>query len=209
MVFFVLVTVFVVSGGMFILHVRWWTYNQPLRALRDWAAANGFRLYRRGQATVPVPLAGLTLPPPRAHIAVVGRRAALVQLDTPAAGAGTIGQSQVWNVLVRDLEADWPATALRPSTHESSLVDLFGLGALPALLASERFTIFGVDPGAARVLTKSHILALLPKDVGLVLQGRRLVLDFSRRPFDGIELSRMLALAEQLLRHLPAPPRYA
>ena len=28
--------------------------------------------------------------------------------------------------------------------------------------------------------------------------------DFSTRPFDGIELSRIVALAEQLAKHLPA-----
>ena len=42
------------------------------------------------------------------------------------------------------------------------------------------------------------LMALLPHDLGLVLQGRRLILDFSTRPFDGIELSRIVALVEQL-----------
>ena len=38
---------------------------------------------------------------------------------------------------------------------------------------------------------------------GLLLHGQHLVLDFSSRPFDRLEFTRMIALAEQLLAHLP------
>jgi len=48
--------------------------------------------------------------------------------------------------------------------------------------------------------------SLLPPDVGLLLHGRHLVLDFSDRPFDAIEFGRMLALADQLAARLPVPP---
>jgi hypothetical protein len=47
--------------------------------------------------------------------------------------------------------------------------------------------------------------ALTPPNVGLLLHGQRLILDFSHRPFDEIELTRMTSLAEQLVAHLPAP----
>ena len=36
-----------------------------------------------------------------------------------------------------------------------------------------------------------------------VRRGDTLILDFSTRPFDGIELSRMVSLADQLVRHVP------
>jgi hypothetical protein len=68
---------------------------------------------------------------------------------------------------------------------------------------TDRFIVFGTDSAAARALSKSHARALLPPDVGLLLHGRHVVLDFSTRPFDGIELGRMVALAEQLVQHLP------
>ena len=63
----------------------------------------------------------------------------------------------------------------------------------------------GLDPAAARRLYRSHLRALLPPDVGLLLHGEHLVLDFSARHFDALELSRMLALADQIVAHVPAP----
>lgn len=192
------------SGLMFWVHVRRWTGNRPWLNLRDWANRNGFKLHGAMRASVPVPLAGLTLPPPQALVMLAGRRTVLLQLDTPAGVEnGGVGESRRWNVLVRETASDWPATALRPSMHERSLVDLFGLASFPALLSSERYTIHGTDAATARVVVGSMLLALLPKDLGLILHGRRLILDFSTRPFDGIELSRIVALAEQLAGHLP------
>ena len=47
--------------------------------------------------------------------------------------------------------------------------------------------------------------SLLPADVGLLLIGRQLLLDFSDRPFDSIEFGRMMSLTDQLVKHLPAP----
>jgi hypothetical protein len=52
-------------------------------------------------------------------------------------------------------------------------------------------------------LSKSQARALLPPDIGMLLHGQYMVLDFSSRPFDGIELGRMVALAEQLEQHIP------
>ena len=193
---------------MFYLHVRRWTHNRQWIALRDWAAGHGFKLQRAGRAAVPAPLDGLTTPPPNALIALVGRHTVLLQFDTPAGVVGgVIGEPQRWNVLVRDLGSDWPATALRPAAHERSLVDPFALASFPALLSSDRFTIHGIDSATARAVAKSMLVALLPQDLGLILHGRRLILDFSTRPFDGIELSRVISLAEQLAGHLPAVPK--
>ncbi len=90
------------------------------------------------------------------------------------------------------------------AAHERSLADLFDLEAFPALLSSDRYTIHGADSATARAVARSMLVALLPHDLGLVLHARHLLLDFSARPFDGIELSRVLALADQLIAHLPA-----
>lgn len=209
-----LLLVFGVSCAVFWAHVQRWTRNQWWFAPREWAAENSFTLHgRRKRPGVPMPLAGLTLPPPVATVALTDSRSAFLQLSTPAPlladaiGAGPTSDSarpRRWNVLVRELDAEWPATALRPAHAETSLVDLFELAGFPALLASERFTAHGVDPSAARALAKSTITALMPKDLGLILQGRRMVLDFSGRRFDAIDLSRLLALADQLAAHLPA-----
>ena len=110
------------------------------------------------------------------------------------------------HVLSRRIESPWPATGLRPvaARDGQSLVDQFGLIAYPAYTESDRFVVHGSDLTAARMLGRSSVKALLPKDVGLVLTGNDLLLDFSSRPFDSIEFNRMLALAEQLVAHLPA-----
>lgn len=189
------------SSVVFWIHVRRWTLNRTFIALRDWAGSAGMKLNRPPAASVPLPLASLTLPPPSALISLAGQRTVLLQMDTPAQAGGS---PQRWNVLVREMEAVWPVTALRPSTHERSLVDLFALTPFPSLLSSERFTVHGVESLAARAMTASKLMALLPKDLGLVLHGRRLIMDFSTRPFDEIELSRVVALADQLVQNLPS-----
>ena len=204
-----LLLVLIASSAVFWVHVQRWTYNRNWVALGDWANRNAFRLYRAKRAWVPAPLAELTLPPPNALVSMVGKRTQLLQIDTPAnvADGGAEAMPPRWNVLVRELEVDWPATALRPAAHERSLADLFRLASFPALMASDRFTIHGADAPAARAVAGSMLMALLPQDLGLVLIGRRLVLDFSTRPFDGIELSRIVSLAEQLVAHLPGLKR--
>ncbi len=201
-IFLGLVAVLGTSSLMFWLHARRWTHNRLWVALGDWANRNRFRLRRATKAIVPGPLGGLTLPPPRALVALVGADTVILQLDTPASSDGT-KPPQRWNVLLRRIGSDWPPTALRPAMHERSLVDLFELASFPALLSSERYTIHGTDAPAARAVVGSMLMALLPHDLGLILHGRSLILDFSTRPFDGIELSRVVSLTDQLVAHLP------
>jgi hypothetical protein len=204
-----LLAVLAASAAMFWAHVQRWTYNRHWVALGDWANRNGLRLHRARRARVPAPLDGLTIPPPNALVALASRRTTLLQMDTPAVvdRAGGVRPQQRWNVLVREIAADWPATALRPAMHERSLVDLFALPSLPALLSSDRFTIHGTDSGAARAVVASMMMALLPQDLGVILYGQRLIVDFSTRPFDGIELSRIVSLTDQIAGHLPALKR--
>jgi hypothetical protein len=203
-IFLSLLAVFGVSCVMFWAHVRRWTQNRLWVALGDWASNHRFRLYRSDRATVPPPLSELTSPPPNALVRLSNQRTTILQMDTPAAVVkGGVGQPQRWNVLVREIDAQWPTTALRPSAHERSLVDLFGLASFPALLSSERYTIHGAESSAARTVVASMLMALLPQDLGLILHDDRLIIDFSTRPFDGIELSRIVSLAEQLAAHLP------
>jgi hypothetical protein len=206
-----LLAVFGASCLMFWVHVRRWTGNRQWLNLRDWSNRNRFKMFGTERATVPVPLAGLTLPPPRALVALAGKRFVMVQMETPGGaprGAGAVASVDPprWNVLVRELPSFWPTTALRPAQHERSLIDLFALPSFPALSSGGRFTVHGADAPAARAVVASMLMALLPHDLGLILHGRRLILDFSTRPFDGIELSRIVALVEQLTTHLPAVP---
>jgi hypothetical protein len=108
-----------------------------------------------------------------------------------------------WNLLVRKFGGEWPPTGLRPTNAAASALDLFSLSSFPTLAGTERFIAYGTDSSAARVLSKSMLRSLLPPDVGLLLHGGHLVLDFSGRPFDAIEFGRMISLADQLANHVP------
>lgn len=200
-----LLVVFGLSCLMFYLHVQRWTRGRAWGNLRDWASRNNFRLHGAAQSVLktlrpPAPLDLLTSPPPTVSILLSSPAVTIIQMDAPAVGNTP---ARRWHILIRRLEMDCPTTALRPIHNLTSLTDLFSTSAYPALLASERFTLHGTDALAARTLGKSMITALLPADLGLIIHGRQMLIDFSSRPFDGIELSRILGLGEQLAVHLP------
>ena len=207
-VLFTLLLLFGVSAAVFVWQVRRWTLQPGWRALLDWSRERGFKLSR--------PLAAAREPFDRFDGARVmtmlesGETRAM-QLEVPPAAAAPQGagagaaavEPSRWHVLVRQISSAWPATGLRPAHLPASLLDQFSLSSYPRMGETDRFIVFGTDSAAARILSKSHARALLPPDIGLLLHGRHLVLDFSTRPFDGIELGRMVALADQLVRHLP------
>lgn len=221
----------------FWLLVRRATSHRTWVALSDWARSRGFRYHplgmREGNAgsrgaadtgppPAPFPFSTLPAARPAVRLWLTSATADLLQLQAPdatapaattsdgqkagAAGA-TLQPPRTWHALVRQVEATWPPTALRPAARKESLLDLFSLASYPSMIASERFVIFGTDSAAARSVARSSLPALLPPDIGLLLHGRVLVLDFSARPFDTIEFDRMLALAQHLTAHLPAVAR--
>jgi hypothetical protein len=205
LVLLTLLLLFGVSTAVFVWQVRRWTLQPGWRALLDWSRERNFKLSR--------PLAAAREPFDRFAGARVmtmleSHETKAMQLEVPPASSGAgAGAAPVepsrWHVLVRQLSSAWPATGLRPAHLPASLLDQFSLSSYPRMGETDRFIVFGTDSAAARILSKSHARALLPPDIGLLLHGRHMVLDFSTRPFDGIELGRMVALADQLVRHLP------
>jgi hypothetical protein len=108
---------------------------------------------------------------------------------------------QRWNVLVQKRRRLQTVVAgLRPTAAAASLLDLAKLTHFPSSAISTRFTVLAAGSAAARALSDSALRTLLPADIGLLLAEDWLLLDFSTRPLDPIELDRMLALAEQLGR---------
>ena len=182
---------------------RRWTTDRPRSALTDWARARRFRLDRPPAARLPAGLDVLMAADPRAETAIVRGPVAVARFTT-AAGAGERGRRPVWHVLVRTTAtAAAEAAGLRPAHAAASVVDLLpSLTGHPSLLPPERFVVHAAEPRAARKLAASAARGLLPADVGLLVVGPAVVLDFSGRPFDGVEFDRMLAVAEQLVRHL-------
>ena len=126
----------------------------------------------------------------------------IVRLSTSSA---TAGFRPPWNLLVRTTDRP-PAdpAGLRPAVAGPglSVLDLLpSLTAYPSLLPPERFAVYAVDVKPARKLAASAARGLLPHDVGLLIHGPAVVLDFSGRPFDGVEFDRMLVVAEQVVGH--------
>jgi hypothetical protein len=220
-----LLLVLAVSVVVFVWQVRRWTTNPGWRALLDWSRERGFKLSRLDQ-TAPEPLDRIAGGGAKVTTFLQKGATRAMQIEIPTAAASatdgaaagaaepiapaeampptpTPTSPQRWHVLLRQIRTTWPPTGLRPSNAPASLLDLFSLSSYPRMGEVERFTVFGTDSHAARVLSKSQARALLPPDIGLLLHGQYLVLDFSTRPFDGIELGRMLALADPLEQHLP------
>jgi hypothetical protein len=217
--FFTLAVVLGASGVTFWLLVRRATSHRQWVALSDWAKSRKFRYHPIADGEPPAPFSVMPGKRPSVRLWLASRTAELLQLrfgEQPIVEAAPAVTTppvpdierapETWHVLIRQVESNWPPTALRPASSGDvqTLLDNFGLASFPSMIASERFVIFGADSAAARSLSKSSLPALLPPDVGLLLHGRRMVLDFTRRPFDTIEFDRMLGLANHLTAHLPA-----
>ena len=230
MILLTLLAVLGASAATLWVLVRRATSHRRWVALSEWARENGFRFGRSPEGEPPAPFDAVREAGAVVRLQLRRGPTTLVQFEAgeapaaapPAVAAPATGgaappsvaavptvpparQVVVWNALVRQIEPQWRPTGLRPAHAAASLLDLFSLSSFPTLGATDRFVAYGTDSAAARAVSKSMLRSLLPADVGLLLHGRHLVLDFSTRPFDAIELSRMIALADQLAAHLPPP----
>src|SRR5207249_3052462 len=177
--------------------VRRSTVGRRWLSLVEYARSNQLALHK-GDAPPPPPLSDLSPFHPRALVSLKDKHAQVVQFRT------TSGQeTREWHVLIRPIQSNWPATALRPAHQQINSIDLYSLPTPRDVPPTDRFAILGRDERAAKRLNNSSARALLPPDIGLLLHGGFLVLDFSSRPFDEIEVGRTIALADQLVGHLP------
>lgn len=189
--------ILIASTIVFIVLVRRWTVLREQTQLSLWARESDHQPVR---PPFDVPL---SLIPPilRQHLQILTafhrQRTWLLRL------APTDSSPSPRHLLVRQLPMNWPATALRPSIKESGLIDPLSLRHFPALSTPNRFGVYGVTAAAARALATSPVRGLLPPDLGLLLREDVLLLDFSARLFDPIELDRLIALVDQLVSHLP------
>lgn len=198
------------SAATFWALVRRWESHRQWHALSEWASERKFRSRSVQRHGLPPVLIALAEHSPSVRLFLADDFTLLIQFQTLAkpSPANPLIQSSspIWNLLIRNLKFAWPPTGLRPTGAANSAVDLFSLSSFPLLGTTERFTVFGTDSAAARTLSESMARSLLPPDIGLLLRENELILDFSDRPFDQIELDRMLALADQLSEKLDCPP---
>ena len=183
-------------GSLWTFHrlTRRWTSDRARTLLDEWASDRRFELRWAGRAAVPPMLRRLG-PDATTEVSLTRAGLTLLRVNTPHA----------WHVLMKQTQTVWTPAALRPKHATTSLADVFDLPAFPAVLASDRFVVCAAESRAARALAKAPARGLLPPDIGLLLHGSYVMLDFSQRPFDTVEFDRMLAVMEQLNNHLPPP----
>jgi hypothetical protein len=201
MIFLLLLVILGACVWVFAELVRRETRKRRAVALAQWARSRDLRVLSNGADDSHLhPLIQFK---PKVQSALAGKELTLARIETAEAGVTTASAAQrVWNVMLRKITGDWPLTALRPTAHQVSAVDLFSLSSYPSLMPTDRFMVFGSDARAAQNIAESSTPALLPADIGLVLTGNYLILDFSTRPFDEIEFDRVLDLANQLVPRL-------
>jgi hypothetical protein len=190
LIFAVLGVMLVASGLMFRVLTERVTSQRQRVSLTEWARDEGFRL-RSHPAQRPEPFGSLRGEGVHVRVALTDR-----------AGVVSLMQLGNWHLLTHKIPSDWKPTGLRPTSATDSVLDRFSLESFPLFGSSERFMLFGVDSVSALSLSKSSARGLLPPDVGLLLHGKYLVLDFSLRPFDVVELNRMRVIAGQIVKHL-------
>lgn len=189
------------ATGVFWMLTRRWVHSRQMGALYDWARTNSMTLDRRGELPLPQVLATLA-EQPQPVLALHNEQTLILQLHTDPSGAQL--RPQRWNILLHYLPRRWPATALRPADAPQTFIDFFALPAMAGLDAPERFTVHGEDRAAASLVVATSLGTLLPPGIGLLLIGDYLLLDFSTRPFDGTEFTRLQIVANQLTSQLPS-----
>jgi hypothetical protein len=197
LVFLTLLLICGSSTAVFFLLVRRWTSQRAWATLADWARHRQIQFRPTEPEQLPPVLQPLRAAQVDIELHLSDETVSAFRLKT--APNQNSAAPNMWHVLVRRRPSRHSApAALRPAEAARSLFDLFGLSQFPSLTLGHRFTLLATNSSAARALADSASRTLLPADIGLLLSEDWIVLDFSTRPFDAIELDRMIALAQQL-----------
>jgi hypothetical protein len=186
-----LAAIFLASTMTFIVLVRRWTLNRQWTYMSEWARLRRFR-HQPTDEILPPPLPELDLRP---QLVISSGSITIVNFIPPLSE----DQHRI-HVLHRRLETGLDAGGLRPIDAKLSFLDRFKLNPYPLIMENDRFLAVGVDSAAARRVA-NVARRLLPPDLGLLVHGTALIIDFSSRPFDTIEFDRMIALSDQLASH--------
>jgi hypothetical protein len=186
--------IFLGSTATFFILVRRWTLNRQWTYMSEWARERRFR-HRPTDEILPAPIDKIDLRP---QMLISSGTITIVDFTPPL----DEDQRRI-HVLHRRTELPTGAGGLRPINAKVSFLDRFKLTAFPLITEGDRFTAIGVDSAAARRVA-NVARRLLPPDLGLLVHGEALIIDFSSRPFDVIEFDRMIALSDQLVSQFAA-----
>ncbi|HEX8325351.1 MAG TPA: hypothetical protein VF595_15725 [Tepidisphaeraceae bacterium] len=192
----VLIVVLALASATAVRLVRRHTQDREAFALWEWSVDKGFRRQPPAVVTVDA-LDEIRDYALRAndHFRSRDGLTNIYRLQTVSRGDVV----QHWHALVRTVEHYSTPIALRPVAAASSLVDLMHLTLFPKLSSQTRFAVYGLRATDARDLAGSAARALLPHDIGLIRNADAVILDFTARPFDPVEFSRVCAIAEQIV----------
>lgn len=195
-IFAVLFVIIAASSTIFWIGVRRETVHRAQRRLDEWAEQNRFARMNV-EFGPPRPLDRIGDVPMTLTVGLFGRTTKFVHLRVPPS-PDSGGVPTHWNLAIRRMNTASAPAGLRATEATRSILDFFKLEVSARQTAAGRFTILGDDLIATRRLADGSSRALLPGDVSLLRIDEFLVLDFSGRPFDPIELTRMLAILDQL-----------
>lgn len=190
-----LALIVVASSVIFALSILRETRHRARRRLDDWGERQRFA-WMNVEFGVPKPLDRLSELSMRLVMGLFNRNTQLIHVRTPPASADDAAGH--WNLAIRHVARHSPPVGLRPRDAKQSFLDFFKLEHAPSLARNERFTLVGDDLLASRKLSDGSGRALLPADLSLLRVDEFLIIDFSSRPFDEIELGRMVDLLDQL-----------
>jgi hypothetical protein len=195
-ILFAFIVITLLSATVFVGLVWRWVHRRQWTAVEEWAHIRSFRVMEHARE-LPTPLSHLPL---RARVLLTGKNTIIAQLESLEMSAPTPGVPAVqrWHVIVRSGDRPREPGALRPVNATRSFVDFFNFEEFPTLTTGVRFMVRSRDYSAGKRLAESSGRALLPPDVGLVIEGTSLILDFSTRPFDPIEFSRLISVLDQV-----------
>lgn len=193
-IFALLLLILAASAAVFFVSVHRETTHRAQMRLAEWAEQNSF-VKMNAEFGVPRPVDRLS-PPMSMTIGYYRHGSRLVHARTPGIDPGD--PPAQWNLAIRHVATMSPPVGLRAADVSRSIVDLFKLEPSPRQSSNARFVIVGEDLVAAHKMAEGSSRALLPGDLSLLRIDDYLVIDFSSRPFDPIELGRMLGLLDQL-----------
>lgn len=191
----VLLAILAASSVIFFVSVHRETTHRAQLRLAEWAEQNRFARMN-AEFGPPRPVDRVAGPAMSLTVGLYDWNTKLVHLRSSAPDPGE--PPLQWNLAIRHLATMSPPVGLRSTEAARSIVDLFNLEPSPRQAAGARFTIVGEDLIASARLADGSSRALLPADLSLLRIDDYLVLDFSHRPFDPIELGRILALLDQM-----------
>jgi len=203
-VLFTLLLLLLASGAVFSVLSRRWTTQRRRVSLEDWAKAARLKFTEGSSSLLPDVLARLK-PTAESVMLLDSKEIQIVRIATNAsatAGAAAHAPRPIWKLLVIAVPKPWSVAGVRPEGATQSVLDLYSLSSFPMLGGTERFVVYAVDSDAAADLPQSTIRSLLPSDLGLLMLGHSMILDFSSRAFDELEFGRIIALARQLAQRI-------